>query len=173
LVAVLEIEAAGVRGEVEGEARGGDVERSEHGVVAGPLPVVEGRRRRGFDGVEEVAEEGRGAREAAGGDAAPSVASKGSAEEIDEGETAEDVGEDIHGEDVYRSVLLRLHRGWWRKRGEQARGRWSFGLELGLGLGLASASLLPSLPCHCRRRRRRWCWTAGEFWSLEREQVAR
>jgi hypothetical protein len=97
LVAVVEVEAGGVRREVEGEARGGGVEGSEDGVVAGWVSFVDVRRGSGFDGVEEVAKEGSGAGEAAGGDAAPEVASKGSAEEIDEGETAEDVGEDIQG----------------------------------------------------------------------------
>jgi hypothetical protein len=98
LVAVVEIEAGGVRREVEGEARGGGgVEGSEDGVVAGWGSVVDVRRGSGFDGVEEVAKEGSGAGEAAGGDAAPAVAGKGGAEEIDEGETAEDVGDDIQG----------------------------------------------------------------------------
>jgi hypothetical protein len=90
LVAVVEMEAGGFRGEVEGEARGGGVEGDEDGVVVGWLGFV-GRRTRGVDGVEEVAEEGRGAGKATRGDAAPAVADEGGPEEVGEGEAAVDV----------------------------------------------------------------------------------
>jgi hypothetical protein len=47
LVAV-EIEAGGIRAEVEGEARGGGVDGSEHSVVASSLDLLDGRRGMGF-----------------------------------------------------------------------------------------------------------------------------
>jgi hypothetical protein len=77
LVAVVELEAGGLRGEVEGEARrGGGVEGGEDGVVVDwrRFLDLDGRRGSGADGVEEVAEEGRGAGQTTRSDAAPAVA---------------------------------------------------------------------------------------------------
>jgi hypothetical protein len=79
-VAIQQLVAGGVRGEVEGEARRGGVEGGEHGVVVRSLGFPDGRRERGFDGLEEVAEEGSGAGQAACGDPAPAVAGEGGAE---------------------------------------------------------------------------------------------
>jgi hypothetical protein len=64
--------------------------------------------------VEEVAEERRVAREAAGGQAAPAVGGEGSTEEVGEGEAAENVLKDELGEDIdrrrFRHRSLWLHR---------------------------------------------------------------
>jgi hypothetical protein len=50
--------------------------------------------------VEEVAEEGREAGQATRGNAAPAVAGEGGAEEVGEGEAAEDVAEVVPGEHI-------------------------------------------------------------------------
>jgi hypothetical protein len=63
--------------------------------------------------VEEVAEEGRGAGQAACGDAAPAVAGEGGAEKVGEGEAAEDIAEVVLGEGgIPRYRRLWLHRRW-------------------------------------------------------------
>ena len=95
---VVDEEAEGVRGEVEGEARGGGVEGSEHGGGINNLGICRGHWGRNFGWVEEVAEERRGAREAAGGQAAPTVRGERRTEEVGEGEAAENVLEDEVGD---------------------------------------------------------------------------
>jgi hypothetical protein len=115
LVAVVELEVGGSRGEVKGEARRGGVvvEWSEDGVVVGSLGVPDGRRGRDLRGVEEVAEEGKGAGQAACGDAAPAVAGEGGAEKAGEGEAAEDIAVVFLDEDgIPRYRILWLHRRW-------------------------------------------------------------
>jgi hypothetical protein len=67
LMRVVDEEAEGVRGEVEGEARGGCVEGSEDGGSIDNLRFPVGERGMELGWVKEVAEERRGAREAAGG----------------------------------------------------------------------------------------------------------
>jgi hypothetical protein len=81
---IVDKETGGVRGEIEGKARGGGVEGSEHGGGFDDLWIPLREQNVDLGWVEEVAEERRVAREAAGGQAAPAVGGEGSTEEVGE-----------------------------------------------------------------------------------------